>query len=1103
MMNFNAPYNRENLLDFLQYQFLPSDYQPNEQDLAYSGGRSSKISSITELGFCESLDLRVLEVKHNSSNDARVTLSKEIFSFLRNNAWENCLVAFVPNDNRDVYRLSFIKHKPKLVNNKLDWEHSNPKRYSFLLGVGQHIKTPQTYLGKRVNTIAELEECFSVETLTKEFYSELYNWYLWASSPDINIHYPNNACDPNDDRDYLSEHLIRLITRLMFVWFIKQKNFIPKELFDITELQKNILLDFDPESYKQGNYYNAILQNLFFASLNKKITERKFASGSKEYGIKTLFRDNDGKKSSDTWFKMTHDQVLKLFEPVPFLNGGLFECLDKPIECDDDDECDNNNMKILYFDGFSRDDMSKKRAFVPNAIFFAPEHEVVLPQETKLKMVSGIINIFQKYNFTVEENTPNDVDVALDPELLGKVFENLLAAYNPETGESARKSSGSFYTPREIVDYMVDTSINSYLDTTLGKDRSKEALKKALFDIKIIDPACGSGAFPMGILNNVFNRLLSIDPNLDPYETKLKLIENCIYGVDIQPIAVQISKLRFFISLICEQKEKNSNPADNYGLKQLPNLETKFVAANTLIKIKRPKELSFGDAEIEEVRTRITNIRNLHFHATTKQEKKDYRDRDRDLRKELLTLLKNNGLNTPELREQAKNIAKWDPYNQNSAAEFFDNEWMFGIEDGFNIAIGNPPYIQMQKFRLSDEDKKAGKPDMQKKYQQQDYESYASMGDLYQLFYERGMELLKKDGYLCYITSNKWLRSGYGETTRKLFSTKYTPKLLLDLGGQVFKSATVDTNILLAQKAVSKDNKTLCWTKPKDIDPENMSVLIEQQGQYMEFDSEPWVILSPIEQSIKEKIEKYGTPLKDWNISINYGIKTGCNEAFIINEEKKNELIAKDPKSAEIIRPILRGRDIQRNSYEFANLYLICTFPSKHYDIDDFPAVKDWLINGDWVLPTSPIGTGKLRLEQTGSEHIVNSHKFKSRKKTNNKWFETQDSISYWDDFNKPKICYSETNSAKETKIAFDTSGFYPDKTCFVLVAGNDDIEHIYRILSSDIFTWYMYNTSPLLGEGGISLTKDSVLRFPLCKDASDYKLTESEMNCISESLKS
>jgi len=269
-----------------------------------------------------------------------------------------------------------------------------------------------------------------------------------------------------------------------------------------------------------------------------------------------------------------------------------------------------------------------------------------------------------------------------------------------------------------------------------------------------------------------------------------------------------------------------------------------------------------------------------------------------------------------------------------------------------------------------------------------------------------------------------------------------------------------------------------------------MSVLIEQFGQPMIFSSEPWVILSDIELSIKAKIEKYGTPLKDWNISIYRGILTGCNEAFIIDENKKEELIRKDPKSAEIIRPILRGKDIKRYGFDFANLYLIATHngygDTPSVNIEHYPAVKEWLDKGGIAYNGKPYKGYEIiaaRADQGDTPYNLRS-------------------CAYMDDFNKPKICYSETNSAKETKIAFDTSGFYPDKTCFVLVAENDDIEHIYRILSSDIFTWYMYNTSPLLGDGGISLTKDSVLRFPLCKDASDYKLTESEMNCISESLK-
>lgn len=181
-----------------------------------------------------------------------------------------------------------------------------------------------------------------------------------------------------------------------------------------------------------------------------------------------------------------------------------------------------------------------------------------------------------------------------------------------------------------------------------------------------------------------------------------------------------------------------------------------------------------------------------------------------------------------------------------------------------------------------------------------------------------------------------------------------------------------------------------------------MSVFISQHAESMNFSKDVWVILNPIEQSIRKKIEKFGTPLKDWNISINYGIKTGCNEAFIIDGAKRAELIAADPKSDEIIRPILRGRDIKRNGYEFADLWLICTFPSLRLNIDDYPAIRDWLSGGSWTLektkgnPPTPLGTGKLRLEQSGRSHLVDGISFKSRKKTNNKWFETQDSIAYW-----------------------------------------------------------------------------------------------------------
>ncbi len=1085
MTDFKAPYNRESFSNFLD-GFLPYSTELDEQSIAFATSPSSKITSITSLGNCSELGLQLLEVKHSSTNDARVSLSKEFFKIMRDNSWQNALVAFVPDDDSNVWRLSFVKMSYKIKDGKLDYETSNPRRYSFLLGQNQHTKTPEQYLSKRVNTLEELEKCFSVETLTKEFYTELYNWYLWAKSKQINVHFPNDSCDESDDRNYLSEHIIRLITRLMFVWFIKQKDFVPSVLFDQDILKDRVLTNFDATSTKSGNYYNAILQNLFFASLNKKVTERKFAVGGREYGIKALFRDNDGRKNQETWFKISHDDVLKMFEPVPFLNGGLFECLDKIKEEIEEDEAAGKRPTIIYSDGFSRDDMAKKRAFIPNALFFAPEHEEKIDTETK--SVSGIINIFNKYNFTVEENTPSDVIVALDPELLGKVFENLLASYNPETGESARKSSGSFYTPREVVNYMVDSSINEYLKTVVGDDYESKPnkVKDALYSIKIIDPACGSGAFPMGLLNNIFDRIHEIDPSIDPYQTKLQLIENCIYGVDIQPIAVQISKLRFFISLICEQKEKNADPESNYGIAQLPNLETKFVAANTLVKCQTPKSRSlFGDAEIDELKRKLTRVRHMHFNARTWREKQDCRDRDKDLRKELLGILQTCGMDaTPQLREMAQMIADWNPYNQNQSAGFFDSEWMFGITDGFDIVIGNPPYINLEKI----------KGDIKEYYSDtQRWAVKTGSVDLYCLFYERGMELCKSNGHLCYITSNKWLRAGYGIGTRRLFSSKYTPKILLDMGGQIFKSATVDTNILLAQKSHIDNAETLCWTKPKNIDPENMSDLIAQQGQRMQFTSEPWVILSPIEQSIKAKIERYGTPLKNWDINIYRGIITGCNEAFIINSEKRAQLIAEDPKSAEIIQPILRGRDIKRYSYEFNNLYVIIAKYGSYKSLaEDYPAIYKHLKQYEDILKNR----GQCRYKSNGKPDTSPGAPYPGQ----HHWLELDNNLrqDYLDEFSKPKIVFSRISGDKPC-FAYDNMKMTTNDTGYIITGAH--LDYLMQKLCSDTY-WFAFKKFYMGGGIDKEFKVNNLLNLPIPLPAShEPDFTEDEKKYISTNI--
>ena len=514
----------------------------------------------------------------------------------------------------------------------------------------------------------------------------------------------------------------------------------------------------------------------------------------------------------------------------------------------------------------------------------------------------GLINILKKYNFTIEENTPNEQTVALDPELLGKVFENLLGAYNPETRETARNQSGSFYTPREIVNYMVDESLKAYLEKGNGfpaeliqevmsdnfvyrenKQIEYQNLAIHLKSVKILDPACGSGAFPMGLLNRIIDLLQKVEPTQDTYSLKLQIIENCIYGSDIQNIATQISKLRFFISLICDCEKDATKP--NFGIPTLPNLETKFVTANSLIGRKnKGVEVQgnlFIDSQIKDIKEQLFDVRHKHFSAKTANEKKKLRVKDETLRAELAELLSQgftSGLGADEL-------AKWNPYDQNQKADFFDPEWMFNVTDGFDIVIGNPPYIQLQN----------NEGELAKIYEPCGYDTFARTGDIYCLFYEHGYQLLKRGGHLCYITSNKWMRAGYGEKTRNFLATKTNPKLLIDFAGvKIFESATVDTNILLFEKAANSHHTICAITKSNDKNNINeLSDFVKQNHSVNYFNtSDSWVILSPIEQSIKQKIESVGTPLKDWDIQINYGIKTGFNEAFIISTEKREEILA-------------------------------------------------------------------------------------------------------------------------------------------------------------------------------------------------------------------
>jgi len=699
-----------------------------------------------------------------------------------------------------------------------------------------------------------LDKAFDVEAVTKAFFADVANWYFWALK---HVSFPKDAPKEKDGHDHVS--VIRLITRLIFCWFVKEKGLIRAELFDEKKLA-DLLVGFAPRkaSKKDSVFYKAILQNLFFATLNMEMNNRDWRRNGQNFMAHSLYRHKN---------LFAHpDEALGLFKNIPFLNGGLFECLDKIVG-------DKDNPRYIRIDGFS--DRTDSQPTVPDFLFFGEEREVDLSEaygDKKFKKVKirGLIHTLNHYHFTVEESTPLEEEVALDPELAGKIFENLLAAYNPETGATARKQTGSFYTPREIVNYMVDETLIAYLKGMVEEAFPKagdveprlrhlfsyedeghrftpkevEILIAGIDNLKALDPAVGSGAFPMSILHKLVFILRRLDPrneqwkerqkqrlrvaigaaelvedattrentlreleqqvagieeafekNTLDYGRKLYLIENCLYGVDIQPIAVQIAKMRFFISLIADQKVDHE--AINLGVRPLPNLETKLVAANTLIGIDKPKQMALRNQQIDDLENDLWRVRERHFLARTPTTKAKCREQDKRLRKEIAKLLKKDGWKD----KIAMQLAGWDPYDQNASSSFFDSEWMFGMREGFDVVIGNPPYVSALEFARIFGDEIRNQLNSL-------YESATGAYDYYVLFFEQGLKLCIDAGYLTFISPNKYLSAKYAIGLRKWLLQHANLQSLLDVSRiPVFEEASVYPVVSFYCKSDEKGTK--------------------------------------------------------------------------------------------------------------------------------------------------------------------------------------------------------------------------------------------------------------------------------------------------------
>lgn len=963
-MEFNKTYNRQEFINFLQNSFLPEDFIPVTTSVEFRT-KMKYTTQAVKLGSSDSLDLVVYEVKHTSKNDARVSLSKEAFRMLADEMEDRALVVFVPEDNSENYRFSLIEITLEAKDNsaRITRNYSNPRRYSYFLGKGIAYYTPNKYLNEkgRVVNAEDLRSRFSTEVLTKEFYQELSDWYAWAIKI---IRFPNDLNDKMDDDKFNNESAIRLITRLIFVWFLKQRHLVPNEFFDERYIADNLIEGFNPHAMadlfsksNESKYYKAILQNLFFAMLNSPITpegsnelsERHFRKGRGDY-------DNNKLMRYEYYFKNPQLFVDLANKTVPFLNGGLFDCLDE-------------KDKDLYYDGFSDREAVKKALIVPDYLFFGEEvgKNIDLSEwygDKKKKKVSarGIIDILKRYNFTVEENTPFDQEVSLDPELLGKVFENLLASYNPETQTTARKQTGSFYTPREIVQYMVDESLVAHLKRTVGDDletqyrqlmqytdeavdlteEQQKQIMQSLYNCKVLDPACGSGAFPMGMLQQMVHILNRIDPgnemwkemmlnkaidetsdayrtassderreiiadiersfdesvNRPDYARKLYLIENCIYGVDIQPIAIQISKLRFFISLVVDQKS-NDNPAENFGIRPLPNLEAKFVAANTLIGLDKKDASLFDSTEIKAKENELKIAKHKIFGAKTVRTKRKYRQIVNDLRLEIAEMLEDCGAVG---NAEAQLLASWDMFDQNAYARFFDPEWMFDVKDGFDIVIGNPPYISAPAQISNKQLAKQRKDIIASKR----FKSLYQKWDLYIPFIELGMDhICKHEGLCTMIVPYPLTNQLYAKILRKMIVTSFDMFEIVDLNGtKIFENATVSNCIPFIKK--SQGYKTIIShiDKQKSI---RHSFVKEYKDLNQDENNYVWNLT-------QEK--RSGSRYPQFNVLgdycyVSYGLRLNSDEKTAKGEFVKADLLSETEDSIHC-RKLIEGKDIER-----------------------------------------------------------------------------------------------------------------------------------------------------------------------------------------------
>jgi|LSQX01.2.fsa_nt_gb adenine-specific DNA-methyltransferase len=782
-------FSKENLIAFFRSKISSFSVESEDLRFLFTEDKFKKYSSIDKIGEATiaSDELIIIcskttdPITERTGKKRQYDIAKKV---LKQEVKDAAFFIFYDNDGN--FRFSFVR--ANYLGNKRDF--TDFKRYTYFVSPTLTNNTFKRQIEScNFTTLDEIIEAFSVEPLNKQFYQEIAKAFYTLIGGTVkinsrNIEYSNVMHLPSTpiatNRKIYQEFAVRLIGRTIFCWFLKNKKseneipLVPESWLSSKAVERII--------EEKNNYYHSILEKLFFLVLNRKISER-------------------------AGFLLPDEHEL-----IPFLNGGLFD---------------------PHINDFFIADQPNYALEIPNKWFLE------------------LFEVLEQFNFTIDENSIFDAEVSIDPEMLGTIFENLLAEIDPDTEKSARNATGSFYTPREIVDYMVEQSLIQYLKTNTGitdndsltqlfkeggenkfDNEDTETILKAISKVKILDPACGSGAFPMGAVSKIILALKKLDPGakwwreqqvsavpnaiarkklkekLDAatsdYARKLGVIQNSIYGVDIQPIAAEISKLRSFLSLVID--ENIDDNAVNRGIEPLPNLEFKFVTANTLIDLAEKEELKgqtrmdFGETETLQVK--LQEIRNSYLQAYGEDKetlKKEFKDTQNEIFNHEVS---GSG---GALNKRALQLAAWNPFG-NESSGWFNPEWMFGV-DKFDIVIGNPPYGFRTVLNKAE-----------KEFFRRQKSIVFSSGDSAELFSKICFDkFVLENGILSFIVPKKSLYGEAWNDMRVSYWQKYNLVFIMDTG-KSFANVLLEASVFGLQKTKQMNDVYLCvFDKRKNI----------------------------------------------------------------------------------------------------------------------------------------------------------------------------------------------------------------------------------------------------------------------------------------------